>query len=145
MKSTPHQITTARAAPPAVDSQRAQGQENEYRPTPREQLILFALFGRELYGLELQRIIEECSNGQETLSLGAIYPVLRTLEDRGLAIGRWGEETPGERAGARRRYYRLSDAGATAVKHILDYHQRLLNWNKSQPCFEWREVEPSCN
>lgn len=121
-----------RAAPAAMaKSPPAQGKNNDDRhiskPTPREQLILFALGNREMYGLSIQRAIEECSNGEERVSIGALYPILHGLERKHLVESRWGDETE-VTGGARRRYYRLSPTGALAVERILQFQHRLLNW-----------------
>lgn len=108
--------------------------------TPREQLILFSLYDRELYGIEVQRAIVECSGDRERLTLGTIYPILRSLENKGLITGRWGDEDLDSRTGARRRYYRLTELGFGTVGSILDYHQKLLNFGKPEPSIIWQRV-----
>jgi PadR family transcriptional regulator, regulatory protein PadR len=107
--------------------------------TPREQIILFSIHGRELYGLEVQRVLSECGGDNENLTLGTIYPALRSLEKKGLISGRWGDEDPGDRTGARRRYYQLTELGFATVEATLSYHQRLLNWRKSEPVLAQKE------
>jgi PadR family transcriptional regulator, regulatory protein PadR len=108
--------------------------------TPREQLILFSLSERELYGLELQKAISECGGPNGNLTLGTIYPILRSLENKGLITGRWGDEDVESRSGARRRYYQLTSLGETSVSSILDYHQKLLNWGKPEPNIIWQRI-----
>lgn len=126
-----HQAGTARAAPgdnPGTD-------RNEPRkfkkPTPREQLILFAIGYQERYGLEIQRAINECSNGSESISIGSLYPTLHSLEKKGLVSSRFGDETAEERGGARRRYYSLTSDGISAIKAIQEYQSALLTWQSS--------------
>jgi PadR family transcriptional regulator, regulatory protein PadR len=139
---TPINLTSARA--PDVDVHPL-AHEDHYvldcpPTTPREQLILFSLRDREFYGLEVQRAIVECSGNKESLTLGTIYPILRSLENKGLITGRWGDEDSDTRAGARRRYYRLTELGFATVGSILDYHQKLLNWGKPEPTIIWQRV-----
>jgi len=82
----------------------------------KEAAILTALDGRELYGLEIPKAVEESSGGEIKINLGMIYPVLHNLESKGLIKSRWGEEVDPIRNGARRRYYRLTDDGGIALK-----------------------------
>lgn len=101
------------------------------KPTPREQLILFAIGHRERYGLEIQRAIEECSNGFERISIGSLYPTLHSLEQKGLVESRFGDEVIEERCGARRRYYCLSRNGKTVLDNIITFQNKLLSWQNS--------------
>ena len=121
----------ARAAPATAPTntqvQEAKNDPVVSRITPREQLILFSIGGREMYGLAIQQVIADASRGQERVTLGTIYPILKSLEEKGLVEGRWEDESPDNRAGARRRYYRLTERGIEAVQQILDFQQRLLN------------------
>jgi PadR family transcriptional regulator, regulatory protein PadR len=117
-------VSGARAAPLTKEPK----PNDNVRPTPREQIILLAIHGRELYGLAIIRAIEDCSNGRERITVGTVYPVLTTLEQKGLVHARWGEECDSTRGGARRRYYKLSEAGNAVVQQILDFQQRLLEW-----------------
>ena len=122
---------TARAAP----SNHVGVEKNEprqgKRPTPREQTVLFAIGYKERYGLEIQRAIEECSGGAESISIGSLYPTLHSLERKGLVTSRFGDEVIEERGGARRKYYRLTSSGLSAIKDIQEYQSRLLTWESS--------------
>lgn len=95
---------------------------NSVRTTPKEQLVLFAIGDREVYGLEIQRIIERATNGREKISIGSLYPILHGLGKQELVVSRWGEEST---CGARRRYYSLSQTGRAVVQNILDTQKRL--------------------
>jgi len=127
-----HPITinaeTARASP-SVNLGVQKSESRQYqKPTLREQLVLFAIGYQERYGLEIQRAIKECSNGSESISIGSLYPTLHSLEKKGLVTTRYGDEVVKERGGARRKYYRLSEAGQSAIKSIQLYQNKLLTW-----------------
>jgi hypothetical protein len=94
------------------------------RTTPREQLVLFAIGSRTIYGLEIQKRIERTTGGQQKLSLGAIYPILQSLEQKGLIESEWGDETT---CGARRRYHKCSDLGKAVIEDVLATQNRSLS------------------
>jgi DNA-binding PadR family transcriptional regulator len=94
------------------------------RTTPREQLVLFAIGSRTIYGLEIQKRIERTTSGQHKLSLGAIYPILQSLEQKGLIESEWGDETT---CGARRRYHKCSDLGKAVIEDVIATQNRLLS------------------
>lgn len=91
-----------------------------------EQLVLFALLKLKdnAYGAAIRVEIED-QTGRDVNS-GAVYITLERLEDRGLVGSRWGEPT-GERGGRRRRYYRLTPRGATALHHSYSQLQRMAD------------------
>jgi PadR family transcriptional regulator, regulatory protein PadR len=76
--------------------------------------ILTALGERELYGLA---ILEE-------LTLGRLYPALNRLEKKGLVTWRWGDEAE-VTGGARRKYYKMTDLGATVLREVQQYRTSL--------------------
>ncbi|MEM9486906.1 MAG: PadR family transcriptional regulator [Cyanobacteria bacterium P01_F01_bin.116] len=98
------------------------------KTTPRERLILFAIGDQAIYGLAIQKAIEECSNGTEKISIGSLYPTLHSLEKKELVISEFGDTPSDERCGARRRYYSLTETGKAVVQDILDFQNRLLSW-----------------
>src|SRR3954453_9261139 len=57
-------------------------------------------------------MIEELRHHGYTISAGTLYPMLRTMERDGWIKGR------DERGGARRRLYRITPQGRTALKEI---------------------------
>lgn len=85
--------------------------KNVKKTTQREDTVLFAIGCRELYSKEIQRVI--LAETGKKFSDGTIYPIIKSLSDKKLIIGRWGDET--SNCGGRRRYYRLSDAGWQCV------------------------------
>ena len=94
----------------------------------KEAAILAALDGRELYGLEIPKAVEDVSGGKIKIRLGMIYPVLHNLESKGLIKGRWGEEVDPIRSGARRRYYRLTDGGGIALRSSQTGDHNAQGW-----------------
>ena len=92
--------------------------------TPIEELILLALVGKELYGLEIIRCFAECSDDARKLKPGSIYPTLASLERKGLV-----DSERGDGIGGRRRYYCLTEDGLAAVEGAIVFRQRLIDWN----------------
>lgn len=79
-------------------------------------LVLQLLDGDEpAYGNRLIERIRELSGGLVTVNPNTMYPLLRRLEDEGLAVGEW--EHPVRRS---RRFYRLTDAGAAERETLRD-------------------------
>jgi len=74
------------------------------RPSSKEALILEALRGREMFGLEL---VEE-SRGR--LKRGTVYVTLGRMEDKGYVESRLEERHPGA-IGLPRRLYRATGYG----------------------------------
>ena len=72
--------------------------------------VLSLLAKEERYGFDLVRGLAEV-DGMVT-SEGTIYPLLSRLRRDGLVESSWQEST----AGPPRRYYRLTDAGRTALE-----------------------------
>lgn len=71
-------------------------------------LVLSVLADGDLYGYEIAQRIRERSGALLAPSEGSLYPALHRLERQGALTAEWRE---GER-GPRRRYYRLTPAGA---------------------------------
>lgn len=72
-----------------------------------ETIILAHLFGRESYGYEINKSIQEKSGGKYELKEATLYGAFRRLEENGSIVSFWGNET----TGARRRYYRITEDG----------------------------------
>ena len=86
--------------------------------------VLTALLGRELYGLA---ILDELNLGRPShLSFGSLYPALNRLEKKGFISWRWAtEEEHQDSGGARRKYYKVTGLGATALREVRDYRAGL--------------------
>ncbi len=78
-------------------------------------LLLGALRAGPGHGYAVLNTLRERSSGDLDFTEGAVYPALHRLEDRGLLASEWEPV-----AGRRRRVYRITDAGLTA----LDAEQR---------------------
>ena len=100
-------VTHTYAAPMLTD---------ELKKGSAEFLILSLLEAESRHGYELQKLIESRSKGVLTFHVASLYPLLYRLEDRGWIVGRWVEKA-GER---RRRFYRLTPAGKTALEGQRD-------------------------
>lgn len=99
--------------------------------TLNEEIILNTLMFQERYGLEIINAIAEASKGKKTISFGSLYPTLRKLEKRGFVTSRWGDETPEETTGARRRYYKITGNGLQAIKQKQQFLATLQNLRPS--------------
>jgi PadR family transcriptional regulator PadR len=82
-----------------------------------EQVLLLALLrlGDAVSGGAIRRIIHERTG--RVLSPGAIYTGMNRLERRGFVSSALGEPTP-QRGGKRQRCYRLTRAGAAALRDM---------------------------
>lgn len=80
-----------------------------------EQLVLLALahLGDEAYGVTVRREIEERSG--RSVSIAAVYASLERLERRGHVEAWLSEPTP-ERGGRARKHFRVTPAGASALR-----------------------------
>jgi DNA-binding PadR family transcriptional regulator len=81
------------------------------RPTGHlDMLLLAVLVGTPRHGYAVIEALRSRSDGTFDLPEGSVYPALHRLEDAGLVESRWAEVD-----GRRRRVYRLTGAGATAL------------------------------
>lgn len=95
--------------------------EDPFNLTLTEESILNALMFRERYGLEIMNAIVEASKGKKNIGFSSLYPNLRQLEKRGFVTSRWGDETPEEHTGARRRYYKITGSGIAAIQQKQEF------------------------
>lgn len=79
-----------------------------------EHLLLLAVLrlGDEAYGVTMRREIE--SRTGRSVSLGAVYPTMDRLEEKGFVSSKMSEPTH-ERGGRSRRYFRLEPEGLAAL------------------------------
>ncbi len=71
-------------------------------------LVLAILSECQSYGYAIIRRVSEVSGGELRWTDGMVYPLLHRLERRGLVEAVWGQSETGRR----RKYYRLTQAGA---------------------------------
>lgn len=91
--------------------------------TPLSMAILVSLGREDLHGYALMQEIEERSDGRLSPGTGSLYAALQRLMDAGLIM-----ESPYRPADddARRRYYRITPEGRTAVAEEAQRMDRLL-------------------
>ena len=75
-----------------------------------ETLILEVVSGGPSYGYEISQTVLSRSEGRVELKEGSLYPALHRLERQKLLDSYWIE-----REGRRRKYYKLTTAGRTAL------------------------------
>src|ERR1043166_1992503 len=85
--------------------------DRELKKGSAELLILSLVEDQPRHGYDLSKLIETRSGGVLSFRVASLYPLLYRLEKRGWIQGRWVEK-PGQR---RRRYYRLTPAGAQVL------------------------------
>src|SRR5215471_4184001 len=85
--------------------------DRELKKGSAELLILALVEDQPRHGYDLSKLIEARSGGVLTFRVASLYPLLYRLEKRGWIQGRWIEKA-GQR---RRRYYRLTSAGAEVL------------------------------
>ena len=87
-------------------------------------LLAIAHAGDEAYGVAIRQEIER-RTGRE-VSIGAVHATLTRLEDKGLVRFRVSEPQPVP-GGKRRKFFRLTPAGARAVRHSATMLTRMLD------------------
>jgi PadR family transcriptional regulator, regulatory protein PadR len=85
-------------------------------------LILSLLEAEALHGYDIAGRIETRSGGTLRFTLASLYATLYRLEERELIRGRWVERA-GQR---RRRYYRITTKGRTALASQRDDWSRFI-------------------
>jgi DNA-binding PadR family transcriptional regulator len=90
-------------------------------------LVLHYVAREPSYGNQLIERIEALSGGALTVNPNTMYPLLRSLEARGLVAGEW--EHPERRS---RRFYRITPAGeAERARLAADLEPRLERVERS--------------
>ncbi len=74
-------------------------------------IVLTLLSRRPMYGYEIVATVREETDGVFEWKAGSLYPSLHKLEKGGMILGQW-EGAPDSR---QRKYYRLTEAGRTAL------------------------------
>ena len=83
-------------------------------------IILAQLAKGDSYGYVISKNVLEKTGGELQLKEATLYTTFRRLENAGMIESYWGDEN----AGARRRYYHLTDAGRSI------YEENLEDWRK---------------
>ena len=97
-------------------------------------LILSILAEGESYGYAIIKRVRELSAGQMQWTDGMLYPVLHRLEKQNLIESTWRQSD----AGRRRKYYKIKDEGAKALKEqrnqwTVVYSTLRKSW-ENEPC-----------
>jgi DNA-binding PadR family transcriptional regulator len=84
-----------------------------------EQMVLLALMrlGEGAYGVTIRREIEQRT--ERSVTLGAIYPTLHRLEEKGFVSSYNGEPTA-TRGGRAKRHFKLEAEGLAALQRSRD-------------------------
>ena len=83
-------------------------------------IILAQLAQADSYGYVISKNVQEITRGELQLKEATLYTTFRRLEGAGVIESYWGSE----QAGARRRYYHLTDAGRRL------YEENRQDWRK---------------
>jgi PadR family transcriptional regulator PadR len=90
-----------------------------------EEDILTVLRSQNMYGLQIIKQLEKAHEGQRKIKEGSIYPTLHRMEKKEYIDSYWGEDRPEERGGARRKYYKITEAGIQVLNSRFAVRQRL--------------------
>ena len=92
-------------------------------------IVLNTLTDGDSYGYEILKDVASASDGAYEMKEPSLYTSLKRLEGQGFVESYWGDETQG----ARRKYYRVTDAGKTELSaaterwvHVREIIDRLL-------------------
>lgn len=78
-------------------------------------IILAQLIAGDSYGYEINKAILQKTSGRYELKEATLYSAFRRLEESGYIYSYWGDET----TGARRRYYRITEAGRDEYTRLM--------------------------
>lgn len=95
------------------------GQNTQLLKGTLQGCILLILKNQTVYGYGLIKLLDEY--GFSDIPKGTVYPLLLSMEKKGLIIG---EMRPSE-DGHDRKYYQLSDSGETACAEFVSDWQHL--------------------
>ena len=79
-------------------------------------IILARLAGGDNYGYEINKSIQQKTEGKYEMKEATLYTAFRRLEQAGCISSYWGDE----QTGARRRYYSITTAGREAYEGLID-------------------------
>lgn len=87
-----------------------------------ETILLAHLLDGDSYGYEINKSIQQLTQGKYELKEATLYTAFRRLEQSGCIRSYWGNET----TGARRRYYAITEVGRAA------YWQARAEWEDAK-------------
>lgn len=86
-------------------------------------LVLKALTGAPMHGLEITDWLARCSGGQLSFDESGVYQALYRMEGRDLVEAEWGVSDNNRRA----RYYRITDSGQ---RHLEEETRQLVRFGE---------------
>ena len=78
-------------------------------------IILARLMDGDNYGYEINKSIQQRTDGNYELKEATLYTAFRRLEQAGCITSYWGDE----QTGARRRYYSITNIGRETYSSLL--------------------------
>ena len=84
--------------------------------------VLRLLKQREMYGYELVQALSSRTDGVLAMGQSTLYPLLYSLEAKGLVKGQWREAS----SGRKRKYYAITPKGVARLKAEQAQWRRLL-------------------
>jgi len=84
------------------------------------------------YGLQMIDMVSASSSSYEDINIGSLYPLLKRLTKQGLLEFAEVLEETDMRRGHRRKYYKLTPLGKTALFEAEDLRQNLRNWTDEE-------------
>jgi PadR family transcriptional regulator PadR len=99
-----------------------------------EQIVLLAVLGleEEAYGRAVLRAVQAASGDDRRVSAGAVYATLDRVEAKGLLSSRIEKGTPA-RGGRARRFYRLTQTGASALSDARKTLEKMWHGKRWPP------------
>lgn len=85
-------------------------------------LVLHLMREEPVYGNRIMKGIEEMTDGVLSVNPNTIYPLLRSLEERGLIEGAW--EHPDKRT---RRFYSITEEGRAELERLRGGLETILD------------------
>jgi DNA-binding PadR family transcriptional regulator len=83
-------------------------------------IILTHLLHRDSYGYEINKSIQQKTANKYELKEATLYSAFRRLEEAGMIVSYWGDES----TGARRRYYSITPTGRQVyLKNKVDWEE----------------------
>lgn len=79
-------------------------------------VILAQLYDLDSYGYEINKNVQQATDGALELKEATLYTTFRRLEQAGLILSYWGDES----TGARRRYYSITEEGRRLYRENCD-------------------------
>ena len=89
-------------------------------------IILAKLMGADNYGYEINKSIQQKTDGNYELKEATLYTAFRRLEQAGCILSYWGDE----QTGARRRYYSITGLGRDTYKNLI------IEWQAAKALIE---------